>query len=273
MSCRHRKGENQRIRIIYLRFDITDIKGDLTEAVLGLYLNSGNRNRDLSVYGLKDGPADNWDEATITFNTAPGLLPAELGNYHLDENAFDSLGTFHIVDNRISTDPIQVTADKTGLWNAPNTKCQTAYIISNAESYLDKNNSVCNFTLDNIVFGTDRNPSIFMHANAGITFDLDAIRRVYGPVSIESFSAICGISKSYSAETGKAAQPSASFYVLLNGQEVFSAVDMSPEDTPQSIDIKLNRQARYLTLVATQGTDNSVVNDICLFAKPTLKLK
>ena len=273
LSCRYRKGESERIRIIFLRFDISDIKGDLTNAVLDLYLDVGNRRRDLTVYGLKDGPADNWDEATITFDTAPGLLPTEFGNYQLDENAFDLLGTFHVVDNRISTDPIQVTADKRHSWNAPNTQCQSAYVISNVQNCLDENGSVCTFMLDNIPCETDQNSSVFMHANAGITFDLEAIRRVYGPVSIESFTAACGISKLASSAANTAAQPAASFYVLVNGQEVFSAIDMSPEDPSHLIDIELDRQARYLTLVATQGTDNSVTNDMCLFTKPMLNLK
>ncbi len=273
LSCRHREGEKKRIRIIFLRFDISDIKGDLTNAVLDLYLNFGNRRRDLSVYGLKDGPAENWDEATISFNTAPGLLPTELGNYQLDENAFDLLGTFHVVDNRISTDPTQVTADKAYSWSAPSTQQQSASVISNGDRYVDAKGSVQTFMLDNVFYGTDQNPSVFMHANAGITFDLEAIRRVYGPVSIESFTAACGISKPASTSENYATQPAASFYVLVNGQEVFSSLDMSPEDPPQLIDIELNRQARYLTLVATQGTDNSITNDICLFAKPILNLK
>lgn len=276
MACRYIK--DKRMRIIYLRFDIADMKDDdLTNALLSLYLDFGNRYRDLSVYGLKDGPADSWDEATMNFNTAPGLLPAELGNYQLDQKAFDLLGTFKVVDNRIATDPIQVATDAACTWTAPNTQCRNAYVISNTQRYLDEKGTLQTLTLDGIPCGTDANPSILMHTNAGITFDLQAIQKAYGPVAFKSFTAACGISRPASTlnsvDQHETVNPSASFYVLVDGREVFSAIDMSPEDASQNIEIPLNSQMRYLTLVTTQGTDNSITDDMCLFLKPALNLK
>jgi hypothetical protein len=275
LSCRYMK--DKRTRIIFLRFDISEVRGNLRGAVMSLYLSFGNRYRNLQVYGLKDGPADYWDEKTISFNSAPGLLPAAYGNYQLDKNMFEFLGTFHVVDNRMSTDPIPVTANRQYLWNAPNTQRQSESVISNAPHYLDHNGLTHPLVLDNIPCGTDENPCIYVPANAGITFDLDAVRAAYGPVSIESFTATCGISTldpaSSTPNENEAPSPAASFYVLVNGEEVFSALDLSPQDAPQSIDLKIDRQAHYLTLAATQGTDNSILNDRCLFVKPTLILK
>ncbi len=273
LNCRYSEG--QRAKIIYLRFDISDVKGDLTGAVLNLYLNFANRYRDLDVYGLVDGPADLWDEATICYQTAPGLLDAELGHYQLQEDVLSPLGTFAVIDNRIETVPIPVDSTQTCLWTAPTTKAQSVGIISNAQDYWDDNGTRQSLMLDGISCGTRSNPSIFMHANAGVTFDLDAIRREYGPISIESFTAICGISRPATlANPDQTTVCSlASFYVLVDGREVFNAIDVSPVDTPQQIDIKLNPQARYLTLVAAQGTDNSIMNDACLFVNPTLNLK
>lgn len=274
MACRYFK--DKRVRMLYLRFDLTDMKGkDLSDALLSLHLTFGNRYRDLRVYGLKDGPADFWDEAAISFSTAPALLPAGLGNYQLDQTAVDRLGTFKVIDNRVTADPIPITADAVCTWTPPNTQSRSGALISNAQNFTNADGSPTLLTLDGIRCGTRENPSIFMHANAGITFDLQAIQKANGPVAIKSFTATCGIANpggmlSNAQDTIFAA---ASFYVLVDGREVFSAIDMSPQDTPQEINIRLDKQARYLTLVTTQGTDNSITNDLCLFAKPALKLK
>ncbi|MCE5185232.1 MAG: NPCBM/NEW2 domain-containing protein [Planctomycetaceae bacterium] len=269
MSVRYFK--DHRIRIMYLRFDISRLGGDLSGAILKLYLNSGNRNRLLQVYGLQDGPADLWNEQTISFLTAPGLLPAAAGNYQLDESLCEKLGTFQVVDNRIAAEPIPVTADGTVTWTAPRTSHQSAYAISNAGSLGDggQNGAALTLRLAGQPCGTRENPSLLMHANAGITFDLEAFRRVYGDGSLKAFTAVCGLSPA----PGQIAQdnaPRASFFVLVDGQEVFSAIDLSAQDTPQPIDIKLNDFNRFLTLVTTQGADNTIDNDLCLFARPRI---
>jgi hypothetical protein len=275
LMCRYFK--EQRFRIIYLRFDLSGIKGDLSDAILNLYLNSGNRQRALQVYGLKDGPADFWSEETIVYNTAPGLLPAALGNYQFDSSLCAPLGTFKVVDNRIASSPISITADGLFKWTAPQTIDQTAYAVSNSGSYNLTSGTAKTLRLGNTPCGTRENPSILMHANAGITFDLSALRQAYGPSTLKSFTAVCGLSpsamdESASGTDGQVDLPSASFYVLLDGQEVFSAVDITPQDTPQPVDIQLTEQNRYLTLVTTQGTDNSIENDLCLFVKPKISI-
>jgi hypothetical protein len=43
-----------------------------------------------------DGDGDFWDESTVTYNTAPGVLPATLGNYALDTAKMTSLGTMTV---------------------------------------------------------------------------------------------------------------------------------------------------------------------------------
>jgi hypothetical protein len=275
LSCRYFK--DQRIRMIYLRFDLRGLEGDLSEAVLSLYLNSGNRQRALQVYGLNDGPADLWDESTICFNTAPALQPARLGNYRLDETACRSLGTFNVIDNRVSAEPIAVTANGHCRWIAPQTIGESAYAIGNTGAYSDRlnNGQIRNIQLADALCGTSDNPSILLHANAGITFDLEALRQAYGRNALKSFTAECGLSQSVMCSTpgGDTVMPRASFYVLLDGQEVFSAIDLSPLDTPQPMEIQLNRNCRYLTLVTTQGTDNSVDNDLCVFTKPMISFE
>jgi hypothetical protein len=71
--------QDTRFRTAYFRIDLRDVAGDLSGAILQLELtyNNGSRVRTLDVYGLDEGDADNWNESTITYNTAAGFLPTD----------------------------------------------------------------------------------------------------------------------------------------------------------------------------------------------------
>jgi hypothetical protein len=79
----------------YIRFDLTGAaEADLTGSYLtfeATFLKGSAKVVD--VYGLIDGDGDSRDESTITYNTAPGMLPAALGNYALDLTMVTLLGT------------------------------------------------------------------------------------------------------------------------------------------------------------------------------------
>jgi hypothetical protein len=78
----------------YIRFDLNNIAGDMSGATLtfeATFLKGSSKT--VEVYGLTDGDDDFWDESTITYNTAPGLLAASLGNYALDTAKMTLLGT------------------------------------------------------------------------------------------------------------------------------------------------------------------------------------
>lgn len=79
-----------RLKIAYLRFDITDNTqfDSVSGARLGLNVTYSRRTRILGVFGLADS-LDNWDEATICYNNAPGFIPnppTALGYYAMDAN-------------------------------------------------------------------------------------------------------------------------------------------------------------------------------------------
>jgi hypothetical protein len=84
----------------YIRFDITGIAGDMSGATLtfdATYLKGGART--VEVYGLIDGDDDFWDESTITYNTAAGVIPnppTTLGNCVLDTAKVTLLGTITV---------------------------------------------------------------------------------------------------------------------------------------------------------------------------------
>jgi hypothetical protein len=89
-----RQLEGVRSKAAYIRFDLTNIAGDMSGATLtfeATFLKGSSKTVD--VYGLKDGDDDFWDESTTTYNNAPGLLAATLGNYALDTAKMTLLGT------------------------------------------------------------------------------------------------------------------------------------------------------------------------------------
>ncbi len=95
---RLRNNSNNRLRIAYVRFDLRDILVDPANAYVMFettYMKSGGKIVD--VYGLTDESLDYWVESGtggITFNTAPGLLPAAAGQWVRDETRTVSVGTF-----------------------------------------------------------------------------------------------------------------------------------------------------------------------------------
>lgn len=65
--------------VIFLRFPTAALSGDALSATLTLYWqrDDGSTANTLSLWGLNDGTAGEtlWDETTITYNTAVGLIP------------------------------------------------------------------------------------------------------------------------------------------------------------------------------------------------------
>jgi len=86
---------NNRCKITFFRFDISQVTGDMSGAYMVFqttYMKSGGKT--VTVYGLTDENLDNWGETTITFNNTPWFLPANPGQYALDATKTIQLGTF-----------------------------------------------------------------------------------------------------------------------------------------------------------------------------------
>jgi hypothetical protein len=136
-----------------------------------------------------------------------------------------------------------------------------------------------NRRLDNKVYGVEGNPAIGLDANQGITFDLDAIRAYYRLSGTIRFTALCGISETYTEYLNTldkkfySQDPKASFYVLIDGEPRFEKIDMIPSNLAEKIELSIEPRARFLTLVATQGTDGNNNGDWTLFAEPLLQVK
>ena len=133
--------------------------------------------------------------------------------------------------------------------------------------------------LDNTVYGSVENPSIYIHANQGITFDLDAVRK-YTKMNVNRFVSLCGLADSYGDYIDEISnvrqrvvkEPQASFYVLVDGNERAVIKDATYLDDAVKVIVELNPEDRYLTLATTQGSDGGNEGDWTLFAEPVLEL-
>ncbi len=118
-------------------------------------------------------------------------------------------------------------------------------------------------------YGTKANPSLMLHANCGITFDLRALRQAIGMPSA-NFSAQVGLSEP--ARNPESAR--AEVWVLLDGVVQFQ--EMLQPGTVFDLNIELD-DAQFLTLVATDAMDESqgrgIHDDWCLFAHPRIEIR
>lgn len=128
--------------------------------------------------------------------------------------------------------------------------------------------------LNGITYGTEANPSIFMHTNQGITFDIAAIRKALHGTRIVRFESICGISQTAASSYGLA-----DMYVLVDGQVRFCQKDIQKGQSCV-VHIELQDGDRFLTLVTATSPDKKVPEsyniehgDWCLFGTPVLVLE
>jgi len=116
-------------------------------------------------------------------------------------------------------------------------------------------------------------PSIGMHPNAGITFDLERIRSNIPDVTIRRFRAICGISQTaldYSRRDWDPNLVKTDFWVLVDGQVRFHRrLGILPEGHAQ-IDLAIGPQERFLTLATT--SEGLYRYCWAMFAEPALEL-
>jgi len=114
---------------------------------------------------------------------------------------------------------------------------------------------------------------ISMHANLGLTFDLQAMRDVMPGIEIIRFTTRAGIPLSSRPDVSDA-----DIWVLVDGEVRFTQKAVRP---PQMVDmdIPLAPRERFLTLIVTDGlvprggAKKPSAWDWCFFAEPTLELE
>jgi hypothetical protein len=115
-------------------------------------------------------------------------------------------------------------------------------------------------------YGTSLYPALNMHTNAGITFDLDAIRANNPGVRIRRFEGLCGISEtSPERRTGRT-----EFWVLEDGVVRFHFPIEATESVTRLASVEIAPSTRFLTLLTTTAGDAAYA--WAFFGQPVLEL-
>ncbi len=118
---------------------------------------------------------------------------------------------------------------------------------------------------------------IVMHANHGLTFDLEAMRRSYKR-DIIRFTSQIGI-----ADLKENCSCNADFWVLVDGQVRYSLRQYKQKGVLNDVAVEIKSTDRFLTLVSTDGSDpdypkkgfyeRAISCDWCIFTEPVLVLE
>ena len=109
-------------------------------------------------------------------------------------------------------------------------------------------------------------PRICLHSNAGITFDLSAIKSSFPGVAIRRFTSRFGLIKS-----SKSTPTDVDLFILVDGKEVYSHVGYLSNEPSLDIGIEINDSDRFLTIACMEGTSN--YGDWPIFVDPILELE
>jgi len=122
-------------------------------------------------------------------------------------------------------------------------------------------------------YDTRVHPSIGMHPNAGITFDLNAIRSAMPEAQIARFHARCGVAENVVPFAERDADPNTievTFWVLVDGRPRFSKTLRVVPAQSEPIDVPISPGNRFLTLATTNPGEYRYC--WALFAEPALEL-
>jgi len=131
-------------------------------------------------------------------------------------------------------------------------------------------------TINGIRYGAGYRPGLFMHANLGITFDLDAIRTRYSGVEMTQFKSKIG--NCDNAPFGG----NADVWILVDGEVRYRYLGLTKGQL-EEISVNLLEGDRFLTLVTTDGRDKDNLppsdlgrasnSDWCVFAEPVIVIE
>ena len=101
-------------------------------------------------------------------------------------------------------------------------------------------------------YGTKERPAISMHANSGITFDLDRMRENLPAFELTAFRSLCGRTP---INPALEKDEPADIYVLVDGQVRFHYENVTTQDDSRLLDVSLSGDDRFLTLVILSRTN------------------
>ena len=118
--------------------------------------------------------------------------------------------------------------------------------------------------LGNVDFASTGHGLLFLHANKGVTFNLDAVRRANSAYKITKFYAKAG-------STAPEGTGLVDVWVLIDGRVRYRRWQINSNTGALSVVIPIAERDRFLTLAATDG-GNGIATDWIIFGDPTLEL-
>ena len=236
---------------------------DLIDVVAGGDGFSGNRDASIDPTTGQRSKSVLYGNSEVADPNDLSLSPAGDGKYHRVEGVPFVDGVF-LPDGSIG--PVQVdsaghlfadcpkTANKNiiRIWAGGAVPCKPATIPT---------------TIDGVDYVSQGHGILFLHANNGITFDLDAIRKANPGWMLKRFRAVAGNTESVS-ESGKSAY--ADVWVLVDGKVRFRRWQITAFSGGFSVSIPFTRNDHFLTLISTDG-GNGPSCDCITFGDPQLE--
>ena len=147
--------------------------------------------------------------------------------------------------------------------------------ISNTPDTFEKSE----LTIGGLSYSSNDSRCLFIHANCGITFDLNAIRTQLDDMRITGFRADIGI-----CDNAQIAElVNADFWIVVDGELRYSKLNVKEKGYIDSIDIPIGQEDQFLTIITTDGGDpksrtfegrtvKSIDSDWTMFGSPVLVL-
>jgi len=164
--------------------------------------------------------------------------------------------------------PLKISSQDHAWADCPDTDGTARALIAYRGFLRDHIARIDDMVLQGRVYDNPEYPALAMHANRGISFDLDAIRASLPGLRIAQFSALCGVSET----AGRTRSQGCDFWVLLDGQTAYQRLGVNIDSGTESISLACPESARFLSLAVTDGGNGSGF-DWGVFAEPVLELE
>jgi hypothetical protein len=120
-------------------------------------------------------------------------------------------------------------------------------------------------------FMPDRRGLLCMHANAGITLDLAAMRKMYPGSRPARFRATAGLADAAAVLADVIPYGMVDLWIFVDGRLMFKRQGLEPKDGAVAVNVELGSKDRFLTIVVTDG-DARANYDWAVFGDPVLDM-
>lgn len=248
-----------------LRIERNQIARELAAVKASLFRLRGGGLNLADIVGGGDGSGTGTKGQGIDPRT--GLVKKDKAGFlaNVEPNKFSKTGN-RLVDGVVIPDggesrvPVVITSTGIPATGIPDTSAAAWDAIRNGPVSAQKST-----VLHGIDFAGEGHSMIALHANAAITFDLQAIRGVAGPRPLRLHAEV-----GYGGRPGGGMRTMADARVFVDGALVFEKTRMGPDDHA-TIAVELPTERRFLTLMATDGGDG-IGHDQVFFGDPMLQV-